>query len=192
MSTDELRDWNPHKFLEHKILEAIPFVFNNNFNQFLLWKSNLSHLIQVDSRAFVIVGSAAIGYSINPAKNFKVFDKNSDIDVAIISQFHFDQAWRAIRTIGTKYHAQTPLIQTALKDHRERLIYYGTIATDKILSVLPFQKEWTKAKVKLSEFEPTKEREINFRIYKDFESLRAYQILGLKTAQTTLLEKNDV
>ncbi|MEL7124434.1 MAG: hypothetical protein AAFO07_33670, partial [Bacteroidota bacterium] len=62
-----------------------------------------------------------------------------------------------------------------LKDHRERLIYWGTIATDRIVQILPFGENWLKAMEDMRKIDPTIDREINFRIYKDFESLREYQ-----------------
>lgn len=188
----EFKNSNPNKFLEHKILESVPFVFNNDFNQYLYWKSVLSRNIEVDSRSFVIVGSASIGFSLNPSKNFKLFDSESDIDVAIISQFYFDVAWRKIRNLGSLYHSQPPTIQASIKEHKERFIYWGTIATDKILPILPFSKEWNNAKKEMREINPTKNRDVNFRIYKDFESLRSYQITGIKAAQNKILETNDV
>jgi len=36
--------------------------------------------------------------------------------------------------------------------------------------------------------EPTVERDINFRIYKDFRALRGYQLIGLQKLRTTLLD----
>ena len=183
------QEYGSNKYLEHKILEPIPFIFYNNFENFLYWKSQLSYKIDVDSRSIAIVGSAALGYSINPSKNFKVYDSDSDVDIAIVSQFYFDLSWRTIRRIGSKFHSLPPVIQHSIDDHVKRLIFWGTIATDKILPVLPFNMQWTEAKNIIKEIEPTRGRDINFRIYKDFESLRVYQLNGIKQAQAKLLEE---
>lgn len=37
--------------------------------------------------------------------------------------------------------------------------------------------------------DPTKDREINFRIYKDFEALKSYQISGVTKVRDILLKK---
>lgn len=186
---DELKNGNPHKFLEHKLLETIPYVFNGDLSRYLYWKSRLSAEIKVDSKAILLIGSSCLGFSINPNKNFKLFDKDSDIDVAIISQYFFDVSWRHIRNIGSEYHSFSPTIKVSIKDHIERLIYWGTIATDKILTILPFNREWINAANSMKAIEPTIDRVINFRIYRDFESLRAYQIHGLKKLQLKLQEE---
>ena len=64
-----------------------------------------------------------------------------------------------------------------------------TIATDKLLPYLPFGTQWSNALRAMSKLEPTKNRQIKARIYKDFESLRAYQVNNLKNLRTQELEK---
>lgn len=190
---DELKNGNVHRFLEHRLLETIPHVFGTNLSDYLYWKSRLSNAIGVDSKAILIIGSSCLGFSINPNKNFKSFDDGSDIDIAIISQYFFDVSWRHIRNLkSSEYHSYSGLIQASLRDHTERLIYWGTIATDKILPILPFKMEWSDAANLMRTIAPTTDRDINFRIYKDFESLRAYQIYGLKKLQLKLQEAGNV
>lgn len=171
------------------VIERIPFVFDNNLESYIDWKERLSTLIRVDSKAIVFTGSSSAGYSFNPAKNFKAFGDESDIDVAIISSLHFDIAWHFLRNIGTKYHRLRPKEKNAIDDHKERLIYFGTIATDKIVHLLPFGREWVGAMNEMKTIEPTKDREINFRIYKDFEALKSYQINALIKVKDQLLKK---
>lgn len=166
--------------LNKYILEATPSIFGKNNDQFYDWKKTVSAQIKVDSKCIVIVGGASIGFSLNPRKNLKNFDKNSDIDVAIISSFYFNVAWNFMQRLGLSWYYWDLKGQQALKDHRERLIYWGTIATDKILQYLPFGKDWILSVDEIKKLAPTKNRDINFRIYKDFESLRLYQKSGLE------------
>lgn len=157
------------------VLERIPFLFDNKLEEYIDWKERLSNLIDVDGKAIAITGSAAVGYSLNPDKNFRAFNDSSDIDVAIVSDYYFDVSWHFLRNLRSKKHSLNAKEKTALKDHRERLIYWGTIATDKIIQIFPFGETWLKAMDEMRKIDPTKDREINFRIYKDFESLREYQ-----------------
>ncbi|AMP98256.1 hypothetical protein AY601_1338 [Pedobacter cryoconitis] len=169
------------------VLERIPFIFNDDLDLYINWKERLSKLIGVDSRAIVITGSSSVGYSLNPVKNFKQFSATSDIDVAIISDHYFDIAWHFLRNIGTKYHRLKQKEKNAIDDHRTRLIYYGTIATDKIVHLLPFGTIWLEAMVEMMTVEPTLDKSINFRIYKDFESLKSYQNISVGLAKDQLL-----
>jgi hypothetical protein len=169
------------------IIERVPFIFNNDFDRYINWKEKLSELISVDSKAIVFTGSSSVGFSLNPDKNLKAFAHDSDVDVAIISTYYFDISWFFLRNIGTRMYSFTQKEKNAIEDHRKRLIYWGTIATDKIIQMLPFGKDWIKAIEEMSKENPTDGRQINLRIYKDFEALKAYHKNGLKLIKDKLI-----
>lgn len=173
----------------HWLLDRVPMIFSDDLSEFISWKHELSGLLSVDPSCILILGSGAFGISLNPNKNFKAFGPHSDIDVAIISEYHFTIAWRSLRSLGSKRHGLSQAAKQSLRDHVTRLIYWGTIATDQILPYLPFGKEWSAALLKMSEIQPTKGRTIKARVYKDFESLRAYHVNNLKDIRTQELER---
>jgi hypothetical protein len=178
----------PISFLASKwILERTPFAFSEDSESYLKWKGALSDKIQVDSSAIVFTGSSCCGFSLNPYKDFREFNHESDIDIALISDYHFDIAWYLLRNLGAKYYSLTPKQRTSVDDHVNRLIYYGTIATDKILPILPFGKDWTIALSQISKDKPVNGRIINIRIYKDFKSLRDYQTNNLEKLRQKIL-----
>lgn len=157
------------------VLERIPFLFQDDLDLYIDWKERLSNLIEVDARAITITGSAAAGYSLNPDKNFRKFTKTSDIDVAVVSDYYFNVSWHYLRNLGPLRHSLNVKEKSSLEDHRKRLVYWGTIATDKIVQILPFGTKWIAAMEQMRKINPTIDRDINFRIYKDYESLREYQ-----------------
>jgi hypothetical protein len=169
------------------IVEKVPFIFSNSLESYIKWKEILAKKIGVDSKAIVLTGSSSVGFSLNPEKNLRPFTKESDIDIAIISQHYFDISWHFLRNIGTKRYNYNRKEIDAIDDHRLRLIYWGTIATDKIIQILPFGNTWMKALNEMALIEPTKDRVLNFRIYKDFEALRAYHLNNLKTIKDNLI-----
>ena len=180
----------PISFLASKwVLERTPFAFSEDSESYLKWKELLSDKILVDSSAIVFTGSSGCGFSLNPYKDFNEYNDESDIDLALISDHHFDIAWHSLRNLDSKYYSLTPKQRTSVDDHVNRLIYYGTIATDKILPILPFGKEWTIALNQMSREKPVNGRIINIRIYKDFKSLRDYQTNNLEKLRQKLLEK---
>ncbi len=168
------------------MFECTPFVFNT-IEDWLLWKEKLSTLLKVDSRAITITGSACVGFSLNPEKNFRDFTDQSDIDVAIISSHYFDISWHYLRNIGPERFKLNQIQKNSLHDHVNRLIYWGTIATDKILEILPFGKPWIESLAEMADVEPTVGRDINLRIYKDFDSLRAYHSNNLNNIKNNVL-----
>lgn len=129
-------------FLSAHMFDRIPHVFSENRGIFLAWKKALSRAIDVDPACVTFVGNSALGMSLNPAKGFKMFDDQSDIDVGIISHYHFTIAWRYLRTQRHRRLAVDVKTRAAWDEHVTRLIYWGTIATDRLLGILPFGRQW--------------------------------------------------
>ncbi|MDX8529908.1 hypothetical protein RFM41_11200 [Mesorhizobium sp. VK25A] len=170
------------------LMDRVPFVFGDDRELYRVWKRKLANLIEIDPLNITIIGSGAVGFSLNPYKDFKVFSETSDIDVAVVSDYHFSVAWRALR--ATKLpDVRKAKDREAIKDHRSKYIYWGCIATDKVLGYLPFVRQWTEATSLMSAEKPTEERDIKIRLYRDYESLRSYHMNGLETLLSTLMEK---
>jgi hypothetical protein len=168
------------------LMERIPFVFANDWELYRAWKRKLAKLIDVDPLNITIIGSGGIGFSLSPHKNFKPFSKTSDIDVAVISEHYFLVSWRALRGLKLP-DVRNYKDREAIKEHRTNYIYWGTIATDKVLHYLPFVRPWTEALSSMAGERPTEEREIKIRLYRDYDALRAYHMSGLETLKTTLM-----
>jgi hypothetical protein len=181
-----LKRETPGRFLENYIFDRVPHVFADDQDLFVCWKRALAELIEVDSACLTVVGSAAVGYSLNPFKSFKPFDGQSDVDVAVVSHYHFTVAWRHLRTHSAQRMRVDEKTRIAWDDHARRLIYWGTIATDRLLGVLPFGLLWLNSQTRMSLLDPTKGHDVNLRIYADYESLRSYQIMSLKRIRDSL------
>lgn len=129
----------PVSFLVSKwIIDRVPHVFNDDREEYISWKEELAKKLQIDGKAIIFTGSSGCGFSLNPSKNYKDFDIESDIDIALISQIHFDIAWHYLRNLGSSRMGLTSKQKNSIRDHVTRLIYWGTIGTDKILEILPF------------------------------------------------------
>jgi hypothetical protein len=191
MNRDEfisaLRTKTPAAFVDDYLFDRIPTVFGADRTSYIAWKRALAERIEVDPACITLVGSAAMGASLNPYKNFKMFDNESDVDVAVISNHHFNLAWRYLRMNGARRLTVDNRTRIAWDEHVKKYIYWGTIATDRLLGVLPFGLDWLKATSALSQLEPTVGRNINLRIYADHDSLRNYQVNSARSARDSLL-----
>ena len=172
------------------ILDRLPHIFTD-VRAYAIWRGELGRLIEVDPSSVFITGSAAFGISLNPHKNYKFFDSGSDIDVAVVSSHHFTLAWRALRSLGARRYALSRSAQASVQEHVSRYIYWGTIATDKILHVLPFSEQWSSALDHMKSVDPTRDRSIKIRIYNDLDSLRGYQAANLKSLKNEKLSPKD-
>jgi hypothetical protein len=182
-----LRSSTPAAFVEDHLFDRIPAIFVNDRALFVNWKRALAEKIEVDPACITIVGSAATGASLNPSKNFKPFDSGSDVDVAIVSPYHFSVGWRYLRMNGTRRLRVDARTRIAWDEHVSRYIYWGTIATDRLLGVLPFGLQWLHAISDVAQLQPTLGRSVNLRIYADYDSLRAYHVQGVRTLRDSHL-----
>ena len=188
---DAIKQREPREFVSRFLFEPIPFAFSNDIDQWIAWKSNLAERLEVDPYDLVLTGSGAIGFSLNPAKNYRAFDDNSDIDVGVISAHHFEVAWRYLRQLRPSWLTLPKEARSAIESHRKNYVFSGTIATDSILALLPFGQVWQEALDGMASVTPTNGREVRLRIYKDFDALRAYQAYGIGRLRDDLLEKGD-
>jgi hypothetical protein len=177
-------DWCATKW----VLEPVPFLFiKMGADNLWRWKAGLAARLEVDPKNILVTGSAAVGVSLNPYKSFKSFDKSSDVDIAVISTYHFDVAWRTLRNLGTRLFDLTASQKNSVHDHMQRYIYWGTIATDRLLPMMPFGNEWIRSLSEFAAVDPVSGREINARIYRDFASLRAYLHLTFRNLRDNVL-----
>jgi hypothetical protein len=183
-----LETQSPEAFVEHALFDRVPHIFDGDRTQYVSWKRALAKELDVDAACLTIVGTAALGWSLNPTKNLKAFDAESDVDVAVISPYHFLTAWRYLRSRASRKLSIDRKTRIAWDLHATRYVYWGTIATDRLLGILPFGQPWLKAASAMASVIPTLNRDIKFRIYNDFESLRSYQTVSVKKARQNLFE----
>lgn len=177
----------PEDFASYRVLDRLPHIFPTRAS-YIDWKSGLATGLSVDPFAIVIVGSAATGQSLNPLKNFSPFTSHSDVDVAVVSARHFDEAWRWLRELGPlDALAALPFEKEMLRWHRSNLVFDGTIATERLLDRLPFGATWTTALARASAPSPINGRIVKARIYRDFESLRNYHVRNITKLQSSLV-----
>ena len=163
-------------------------MFGDSLDAYIGWKSELGGYLEVDPRAIAIIGSAGVGISLAPGRGLKAFSPKSDVDVAVVSAHHFELAWRHMRSLSSATRFGLNARQReSLRDHVTRLIYWGTVATDRIIDILPFATEWMIAFSNMAGVNPTAGRKINARVYRDFDSLRTYQMLSVRAAREELL-----
>lgn len=184
---ESLRNDTPTAFVENYFFDRIPAIFGGDRDRFVAWKRTLAEKIEVDPACITFVGSAAAGASLNPSKNFKPFDEASDVDVAVISPHHFAVGWRYLRMNSVRRLRVDTRTRIAWDEHVRRYIYWGTIATDRLLGVLPFGLQWLNATSHMAQLSPTLGRSVNLRIYADYDSLRAYQLQSVKALRDSLI-----
>ena len=92
-------------------------------------------------------------------------------DVAAISNYHFNIAWRYLRMNGSRRLSVDERTGVAWDAHVKVYIYWG-LSLPTLLRDFPFGIQWLKAISRMSLIDPTKGHDVNLRIYADYEALR--------------------
>jgi len=182
----ELLDEGLHSdWLDRHFLRSDPFAFKRtSFREFALRSSSQ---LNIDPNGIFCVGSGAVGLSLNPdkidAQLLRRFDDASDLDIALISEVHFERAWRNLRELA--YPAVVgEMEQTLVKamGHQRSRFFDGAILANKLLPYLDFGQEWVSALTNIQEsaaIHLSREVEVNCWIYRDYWSVRNYVAKGV-------------
>lgn len=141
-----------------------------------------------------IVGSAKTGFSLSPKKALSPFhdeapDKpSSDIDIAIISAKLYEKYWNELRrTKGIQYkHFYNNLTAS---------IFRGYINDKDLVEIKGISREWddtvrpinVELQDQLGFVHP-----ITYRLYRSWDDLEEYQLIGISKARRALEEKANV
>jgi hypothetical protein len=179
LGVDPLLPW-----IDEHLLRADPFAFRDVGFRPLV--TSVASELDVDANGIYIIGSGAIGLSLNP-KNIvngalKAFDDQSDIDLAVISETYFESAWRELRRAAQPTLDEIPEELRKNLDWQRKRFFDGAILAHVLLPFLSFGTRWQTALVRIGEqVARSLDREIaiNVWIYRDYWSLRNYVAAGI-------------
>ncbi|THA02365.1 hypothetical protein [Rodentibacter pneumotropicus] len=134
-------------FLRKHIIHGTPFIFKDNEDEFYEFRKKISNKWGILFHEVFITGSAKLGYSFFKEK---IFDENSDVDVAIVSSKLFDSIMKCVEDFQWKLRNKIiSLSERDLNKYHEFLEYVaiGWIRPDKLPYNLykddnRLQKEW--------------------------------------------------
>ncbi|MGB3333220.1 MAG: hypothetical protein WBA79_10460 [Mycobacterium sp.] len=172
-------------FVTARLFDSTPAIWPDNID-YVRWRHEVAKRLEVDPMSIQLVGSARLGYSLNPGKNFKMFDLNSDLDIAIISAEIFDQTWAELRRF---INARRDLERN--KTYLRKLVFEECIALDMVLPHLSFGESWSYYRDEIVALlgRGLENREVNYRLYRNHRALREYQLLGVTTARDRAMEE---
>ena len=190
-------EMDPVSFFNTYILNCRPRLFEGFKQPHILhprWIKELAEKIDVPFESIRIVGSAQLGYSLSPRKEYRLFSPEySDIDVAIISEDLFDLSWSVMRSWDFRLLTKENILNKICSDahfsdiYSLRMLKDECIPLDRNLLDFPYGQKWKKADEEMGFFLGDINSNyyglsLNFRIYRSNESLRHYQLRGIKKA----------
>jgi len=151
------------------------------------FKVYLSKNLGIHTNDIAIVGSAKLGFSLAPDKDYRAFSETSDIDIVIVSSDIFRKSWTAFIELHKKNY---------LRGYKEvcSSVFRRFVSLKEPDTRNIFFDEWSR------KVEPCKKdiqtlfsipNEINYRIYESWESVETYHCMGLIEMKKKLERKNE-
>ena len=149
------------------ILGGNPICFGGREILILQLKKDLTEHFNIHIKNIEIVGSAKLGVSLGSDKLGKLFDAQSDIDIAVVSSELFDIAWFELMKLESISYKLNEKDRSFLKDC-SNLISKGFISPDKLPKISNFSKIWWKIFSELSNNDKYEYKKIRGRLFKDW------------------------
>ena len=146
------------------------------FEQYDRFKKYVAQKLDVHYNNIGIAGSAKLGFSLNPKKNYKVFNDDSDLDIIVVSQKLFNEFWEQYL-----YDSYNPTTGINKKNVVSFYIFRKYIALDCFRNN-EYYNNWIK---KTNGFEKDIqvlfkiENEVHYRIFESWDSVKMYYISSI-------------
>lgn len=182
---DDIRDVYQRYLLGHDTWYFREHKQSTNYAQdYDDFKLYMSKKLELHLNNIAIVGSAKLGFSLSPQKEYREFTDDSDIDLVIVSLPIFKASWEAYLDLHLRGYLPTygPVAKN---------IFKGFVSLKEIDNRATFFDMWSR------KVEPLKKdfqtlfsipHELNYRVYDSWESVERYHLSGLKTLKEKLEE----
>jgi hypothetical protein len=132
---------SPAEFFSEWFLHSPPFAFRATSDSYGGFRREIADLLAVHTCDSLLVGSAQLGFSLNPENLLRKFGSHSDLDLAIISPSIFENAW--LDLLG-KRHEISLLDQEQRQRFRKtkETFFSGYLRPDELPTVSMLLKDW--------------------------------------------------
>ncbi len=145
-------------------------------------RAAIANNFDINANEVLLVGSAKLGFSIAPHKQYRHFGDSSDLDVAIVSSDLFDKFWKAV------YSLWKQKVFWENENDFKKYLFQGWIRPDKLPNAKSFKMgddwwDYFRELTKSNRFGPYK---ITGALYKDWDYLQGYQNFSVQNCKDKL------
>lgn len=172
-----------------RMLTRTPWIFSGDLAAFALWRAAVAEEAACTPEGVYVVGSSVFGYSLSPLKAGRDFRRGgrpgdrSDIDVVIVSDVLFDDAWNALR-IGD---ANRSLHGT--RETRDRLrtdVYWGFVGNTNVPAGTGPARMLRGAMAATTARPPFRGHTAKARVYRRHDDVIDYHVQSLRSLRKEL------
>jgi len=206
LSVDKFKDIVLAKPLDEVVQKYIfkgnPFIvlFNPGIENIISF--HLHSKLGLSEKNISIVGSAKIGFSLNPDTFPRRFTDRSDIDIVVVDKELFDKVWFIM--LEWNYPRKGKLIEPDWGWSKKRrgelywgwfvpsLIHFKGLSFPNVLKPLrDISVAWFDAFQSLSQYPVLSDRRASGRLYRSWEHAKLYHIQGLRQIRKILIQERS-
>lgn len=178
------------------VLEGVPYVFRDRPEAYEALRRDLSQTLSTTPTNITVVGSAKVGFSLHPEKDFRPFSPSSDIDVAVVNESLFDALWYTVLRwhYPRRLPPYLPESEQKWSERRMREVYWGWFVPDQIRykglafpsTLVPLRDMTTRwfnafrALSNQSQYPEFSDRDVRGRLYRTWDHVHLYHREGLR------------
>lgn len=203
VSADEFRQLLLNEPLDELVTAYVlggdAFAFRDDLRAYAQMVDHLSARLEVHSASITVVGSAKLGFSLNPMRFPRSFRAESDIDVLVVDERLFDTAWFAMLDWNYLRRHRLPAPEFRWARKRWDDIYWGWFTPDRIRyegllfpeSLEPIRDlsaRWFDAFQSLGLLPAFADRQVSGRLYRTWGHAHGYHAAGLRRLRSIAIE----
>jgi hypothetical protein len=193
MTADDLKRalaaMDAEQVFDEILLAPSAHFFRNRFGeagdeQYERFQTLVGKVFNISPSGVALIGSAKLGFSLNPAHLFREFRRGSDFDVAVVCEEAFEALWSTYRNTAYRNPGRN------LTDQRNA-IFKMFVTTESLQNKDDDFELWERTRLG-----PLRRRigdtfdfygDVKFRIYRSHEPFRYYHIRGIESVQSRLV-----
>jgi len=190
----------PDLVRQHLINDEVPFAFRSRPAHYASLKQHVAEGLGVSANDILVIGSAKIGFSLDPDSYFRSFSTASDIDVLVTNAHWFDTLWLLLLTWHYQRWHQLEGIDWKTAQYRMTGIYQGWISPDRARTLdtpggrrgqlRDMSTQWFDTFRGLSRFPEFARREVSGRLYRSQQHALLYQMHSLRRIRAAIAPKS--
>jgi hypothetical protein len=182
-----LKERRHDELIDEHLITGLPYVFRDNPEAYQAFANTLASELRTPLEDISLIGSARIGYSLDPDKFGTPFQPESDLDAVVINAAMFDTAWFQLYNFGRRRLNLRYRVKTAFDDHRRNNVFYGFIVPKELPGVLTAQPLWFNALQRVgADIRVLAGHDVNGRLYRTWNHVKAHQRYSLNEIAASL------
>jgi hypothetical protein len=193
--------------VRQQVFTGVPFAFRRRPEACKLLSEHVSRLLCVSEDCVRVVGSAKLGFSLNPTSYGAQFGDESDLDIMVVCGDLFDRVWLTLVEWYYPYRvSDKEVLARAYRtwaSERRKDVFMGRLIPDRLLPdrdlprrqvlapVVDISARWFETFQSLSRYDEFAGREVNARAYRTWDHAMQYHVYGLQLLREQLSRKNE-